>query len=102
MAYCEESSAFARTMTEFILASKGLSEKDPIQPCLNRVFSILEKNLLQGGLCAEISQNEARSLIKARLALEHPQAQMRNTLRRSLLPTRPAFTCNEILQSSAT
>ena len=73
MAYCEESSAFARTMTEFILASKGLSEKDPIQPCLNRVFSILEKNLLQGGLCAEISQNEARSLIKARLALEHPQ-----------------------------
>ena len=72
MPQCEELSDFARTMTEFLLTSKGVPEEEPLLSTLHRAFSSLEKTLRQGGLCADISPEDAASLIKAQLAAEHP------------------------------
>lgn len=71
MPQCEELSDFARTMTEFLLASKGMPEEEPLLSTLHRAFSSLEKTLRQGGLCADILPDDAASLIKAQLAAEH-------------------------------
>ena len=49
MPQCEELSDFARTMTEFLLTSKGVPEEEPLLSTLHRAFSSLEKTLRQGG-----------------------------------------------------
>ena len=41
MPQCEELSDFARTMTEFLLASKGMPEEEPLLSTLHRAFSSL-------------------------------------------------------------
>ena len=43
MPQCEELSDFARTMTEFLLTSKGVPEEEPLLSTLHRAISSLEK-----------------------------------------------------------
>ena len=62
--------AFVSALSDYFLSSIGLEKEGPIYETLKRVLTELEISLSEGGLCAQITRENAQLLIKAHLATD--------------------------------
>ncbi len=63
-------SAFVSALSDYFLSSIDLAKEGPVYAALNRALTELEISLSEGGLCAQISRDDASLLLKASLATD--------------------------------